>query len=473
MALSRGMTALRAALGAVGGGLEGYTQFQAMEQKRKREEEAANMQRDLFRLQLIQASGGRLAPPTEPVRAAAPAAPAMTMPSTDTVLQRVMARTQAQEFGPMATPATQAALEPGRRQALGMETPPLARTSLGELLDRQTGRVGMAGAMPTPTPMAEAAPAPVRLTSQPPAMPTPTRRRETLGGMEFELLTAADQKAQADAEFNRAIAGLSPEEQDIARMSRLLPSGVFEAVRKTRETKAEDQKAERMADLYVKTYVDAKGQPIPRDQALAAALNQKTPIDMGFIEKPMSNAEKIRISLDTARFNLSQKEYDLRLREQNRRESDSQRRRESMPVGAQRRLEGLDSGVLLVGDVREMLKSAPESIGPVKGRVFSSVLDAADKKGVAVRAAIESMAGEIRNQRFGAALTASEAKFAEQFLPGAKDSYETAMSKLDQLDRYLETKRKGVFMTYQQEYRPIYAPTGASPAAGGAANPYR
>lgn len=39
MALSRGMTALRAALGAVGGGLEGYAQFQAMEQKREFERE--------------------------------------------------------------------------------------------------------------------------------------------------------------------------------------------------------------------------------------------------------------------------------------------------------------------------------------------------------------------------------------------------------------------------------------------------
>lgn len=40
MALSRGMTALRAALGAVGGGLEGYTQFKELERKRQMEQEA-------------------------------------------------------------------------------------------------------------------------------------------------------------------------------------------------------------------------------------------------------------------------------------------------------------------------------------------------------------------------------------------------------------------------------------------------
>lgn len=41
MALSRGMTALRAALGAVGGGLEGYAQFKELERKRQMEQEAA------------------------------------------------------------------------------------------------------------------------------------------------------------------------------------------------------------------------------------------------------------------------------------------------------------------------------------------------------------------------------------------------------------------------------------------------
>lgn len=43
MALSRGMTALRAALGAVGGGLEGYAQMQELE--RKRQQEAALLER--------------------------------------------------------------------------------------------------------------------------------------------------------------------------------------------------------------------------------------------------------------------------------------------------------------------------------------------------------------------------------------------------------------------------------------------
>lgn len=51
MALSRGMTALRAALGAVGGGLEGYAQMQELERRRMREQEALNYQRQRDLLQ--------------------------------------------------------------------------------------------------------------------------------------------------------------------------------------------------------------------------------------------------------------------------------------------------------------------------------------------------------------------------------------------------------------------------------------
>ncbi len=55
MALSRGMTALRAALGAVGGGLEGYAQMRALEQKRQQEQEAMRRQSMMDTLSLVQA----------------------------------------------------------------------------------------------------------------------------------------------------------------------------------------------------------------------------------------------------------------------------------------------------------------------------------------------------------------------------------------------------------------------------------
>ena len=134
-------------------------------------------------------------------------------------------------------------------------------------------------------------------------------------------------------------------------------------------------------------------------------------------------------------------------------------RRERLPVSAQGKLAGFDSGVLMVGDVRSMLSQNMGAIGPIKGRMFRSILDANDKEGVGTRAAIESLSGEIRNQRFGGALTANEAKFAESMLPNEKDEAVNALKKLEQLENYLERKREGIFRVYKQPYERVNATT--------------
>jgi len=169
---------------------------------------------------------------------------------------------------------------------------------------------------------------------------------------------------------------------------------------------------------------------------------------------------------ETARLNLASsnskanRDYDLRLKEFQRREADSISRRERLPSGAQTKLAGFDSGVLMVGDVRAMLEQNMGAIGPIKGRMFRSILDANDKEGVGTRAAIEALSGEIRNQRFGGALTANEAKFAESMLPNEKDAAETALKKLEQLENYLERKREGIFRVYKQPYERVNTVSG-------------
>lgn len=161
------------------------------------------------------------------------------------------------------------------------------------------------------------------------------------------------------------------------------------------------------------------------------------------------------------------RDYALRVQEQQRREADSALRRERLPSGAQSKLAGFDSGVLMVGDVRSMIEQNKDAIGPIKGRVFRSILDANDKAGVGTRAAIESLSGEIRNQRFGGALTANEAKFAESMLPSEKDEAENALKKLEQLESYLERKREGIFRVYKQPYERINAVESSAPKASG------
>jgi hypothetical protein len=169
---------------------------------------------------------------------------------------------------------------------------------------------------------------------------------------------------------------------------------------------------------------------------------------------------------ETARLNLASsnskanRDYDLRKKEFERREADSILRRERLPSGAQTKLAGLDSGALMVGDVRAMLEQNMGAIGPIKGRMFRSILDANDKEGVGTRAAIEALSGEIRNQRFGQALTAKEAKYAESMLPTEKDAAETAFKKLEQLENYLERKREGIFRVYKQPYERVNTVSG-------------
>lgn len=215
---------------------------------------------------------------------------------------------------------------------------------------------------------------------------------------------------------------------------------------------------------------------IPRQQAIAATaanadfadlfLTPKNKLDAELSNRRLANEDRdylFRVSASNRDFELRQKEYDRRL-------ADSEARRERMPEGARKRLEGLDAGAVMVRDVTNMLTATPDAIGPVKGRLFRSVVDALDKDGVGVRAYMEALTGELRNQRFGGALTATEAKMAEGWLPNEKDNYESGLVKLQRLEQFVETKRKALFTVHKQEYTPIFPPADEkSPAQ----NPYR
>jgi hypothetical protein len=239
-----------------------------------------------------------------------------------------------------------------------------------------------------------------------------------------------------------------------------------------RAAREEERRTKQAFDTEVKDAKDAFG--MTDAQARDYVRQKKSPfLPMSAKERADLANEARRLSISEAAVGRADRDYDLRLREQDRRESDSVRRREAFPVSVQGKLAGIESGVLMAGDVREAIASNPEAIGPVKGRVFRSVLDAMDKEGVGVRASIESLSGEIRNQRFGGALTANEAKFAEGMLPSEKDDAEVAISKLTQLENYLERKREGFFRVYRQPYSPLAAsqPQGGDSASSASRPP--
>lgn len=58
------------------------------------------------------------------------------------------------------------------------------------------------------------------------------------------------------------------------------------------------------AGLLQKTFRLSDGQPLSREAALYAARSGKTPIELGLVEKPMTEAERKRLGLDWARLNL-------------------------------------------------------------------------------------------------------------------------------------------------------------------------
>ena len=213
---------------------------------------------------------------------------------------------------------------------------------------------------------------------------------------------------------------------------------------------AEAKKSER--DAQIQTYMDVG---YSRKDATMLADNASAFTAMRGQDISAATARQGQARSDSK----ADRDYELRKREFERRETDSMTRRERLPVSAQGKLAGFDSGVLMVGDVRSMLSQNMGAIGPIKGRMFRSILDANDKEGVGTRAAIESLSGEIRNQRFGGALTANEAKFAESMLPNEKDEAVNALKKLEQLENYLERKREGIFRVYKQPYERVNATT--------------
>ncbi len=244
-----------------------------------------------------------------------------------------------------------------------------------------------------------------------------------------------------------------PERQErLSRVAASMARAEKEQEKLERSTEAQRMAGEKKAarDSQIQTYMDVG---YSRKEATMLTDNSAAMTAMRGQDISAETARAAQTRADAK----ADREYQLRKDEFERKETDSILRRERLPVSAQGKLAGFESGVLMVSDVRSMLSQNMEAIGPIKGRMFRSILDANDKAGVGTRAAIESLSGEIRNQRFGGALTANEAKFAESMLPSEKDEATNALKKLDQLENYLERKREGIFRVYKQPYERVNA----------------
>lgn len=211
----------------------------------------------------------------------------------------------------------------------------------------------------------------------------------------------------------------------------------------------------------------------PQQEALRLALLKEERDRMSDLEKRQyeqtfaadearrRRAESREITpLQQAQLEIDRKRLKLQEDAAKTRATEAEWRKTRLPAAANAKLAGYESGVLMVADVRNQLEGNPEAVG-LKNMGWNQIVNRLDPTGVGVRASIEALSGEIRNQRFGGALTANEAKFAEQFLPNATDRSDVAMAKLQKLENYLEMKRKGIYSVYGGDYRSL---TGGSAA---------
>jgi hypothetical protein len=124
-----------------------------------------------------------------------------------------------------------------------------------------------------------------------------------------------------------------------------------------------------------------------------------------------------------------------------------------LPVQAQTKLAAYNASLDQIKSLRAAVKANPKAVG-LKNYIPGAMIDIADPQGSGVRAQVEGFAGEIRNQRFGGQLTQEESRRSRQFLPDVSQRPEVMLSRLDEAERFLEQKRKGLYSVYRGEYRP-------------------
>lgn len=259
-------------LGGAVGGLEGLAQQRAAEDEKKRLNEALARQQGMDamdRARFLRESGYRVAPPAYDTEdpAARSILPSLEMPSA------------APSSGTRAGGALSAALNRG----MGVDTtqPSLSRPSFGAApLAMDSGGSRM-------TEMFE------RAQETRPAQEAIAASVDLPGGMGAMRFNAPETAAQIAA---RAMADYEAKKKTDALIA---------AQAKADERKALDENARSLADVYVSAFINEDGKPMPYAQALAAAKSGKTPLDLGFAQKPMTEEERQRLAIMQGNLDVS------------------------------------------------------------------------------------------------------------------------------------------------------------------------
>ena len=265
--MARGLTALRAALGAVGGVTDALQQRELLAEKRRRDEEAAAIQQ----AQLYSSLGMRAQPYRPASEEQVGVAPASSI--------------------------DRAALTSALQRGMGVETPTRdgAMTSFQRSVQRGMGvEPTQAGAPLSPLQSAfqkatsgDLASSYTKRTAETPGI------RQKLPGMEVAWQAGPTDEEKAQQAYDNAM-----------RLER----GKRELLTEDAKTEAA-AKAERVnatAALIKATYRTSDGKPLSDEASRYAAESGKTPIELGLTEKPMTEAERKNLQATWARIGIDQ-----------------------------------------------------------------------------------------------------------------------------------------------------------------------
>lgn len=265
-------------LGGAVGGLEGLAQKRVAEAEKKRMADAAARQQGLDamdRARFLRESGFRIAPDAYDTEdpAARSLLPPLEMPSAS---------------APPAVTRAGEALSAALNRGMGVDAtkPSLSRPSFGAdplALDSRTTRMTeVLGRGQKARAAQEAIAASVNLP----------------GGIQMRF-TAPETAAQITA---RTLADYEAKKRADA---------VIQAEEKVVERKAKDQDARELAYVYTMAFFDKNGKPMSMAQAFAAAKSGKTPLDLGFAQKPMTEEEQQRLAIMQGTLDVSRGQLDV------------------------------------------------------------------------------------------------------------------------------------------------------------------
>jgi hypothetical protein len=109
-----------------------------------------------------------------------------------------------------------------------------------------------------------------------------------------------------------------------------------------------------------------------------------------------------------------------------------------------------DQSVRKIQDALALLEQNKDAVG-LKGNLPQGILNRADPKGIATRAAVADIGSLVLHDRSGAAVTASEEPRLLPFIPVPADPYEAAKVKLQRMLKYAKEQQDALKQTYSPD----------------------